>query len=93
MSGKKNKDDFQPTVVKQKIIKIPPMALVSLFMEGNKIGVNKGIQPGTRYVGGGYDAATNCFFLHVENDRYEETEVGERLPSVEINLKDLKGEK
>lgn len=86
---KSNSDPYQPSELKQKIIKVSPMALVSILMENNKIGIVQGIPAGTRYVGGGYDAATNCFFLHVENERFEGTKVGERLPDVPIKLEDL----
>lgn len=78
-----------PIVTHQQILKINPMALVSLFLENNKIGVKKGIPAGTRYVGGGYDAATNTFFLHVENNNFEPIEVGQTLPRVDIQLVDL----
>lgn len=87
---KDTKDDFQPKSAKQKIIRINPMALVSMFMTGNEIGVKKGIDAGTRYVGGGYDAMTNTFFVHVEHDQFEDIPIGDRLPPVDIELVDLR---
>lgn len=85
----KDAPQLQPQVVKQKIVRISPMGLVSLLMQGNKLGVKEGITAGTKYVGGGYDAATNSFFIHLQSDRFEDVKVGERLPDLTIALEDL----
>lgn len=92
MSKAAPKDDktLYPESVKQKIIRIHPMGLLSLLMENNEIKINKGIIAGTRYVGGGYDAATNSFFIHLENDSFEETKLGDRLPDLRIEFGDIK---
>ena len=88
----KKAPQLQPESVKQKIIRIHPMGLVGLLMEGNKVGVKKGVQAGSRYVGGGYDAATNTFFIHLASERFDEVKIGDRLPNLDIELEDLQGE-
>lgn len=85
----KEQPTLHPPKVKQKIIRIHPMGLVGLLTENNRIGIKKGIQAGTQYVGGGYDAATNTFFIHVANERFDEISIGDRLPNLEIELEDI----
>lgn len=87
------KDDFQVVAVRQKIIRMNPMALVSMFMENNEIKVMKGVPAGSRYIGSGYDASTHTFFVNIENDSWPEVTVGDKLDMVDVSLKDIRGEK
>ena len=86
---KKQTKTLMEDSVNQRIIRINPMALVSIFLKGTKIEVSDGIPAGTQYVGGGYDAATNCFFLHVQNKRFDPIKVGDKLPDQPITLTDI----
>lgn len=80
-------DDYQPLKYRMKIIKISPLSLASLLMENNKAEVVKGLPAGTKFMGAGFDAGTNQIFIHVENKRFPEVEVGEKLPVMDIELR------
>lgn len=88
----KKKIELEPKGIRQVIVRVHPLALTGLFMEGNKIHVKKGILAGSRYVGGGYDPATNAFFIHLASDRFDEVPLGERIPVLNIEIEQLQGE-